>query len=337
VRLRTDFEDDFFADMLSDFFDEHVMAANFHTIDGGYESRGHELTSDPKYQPVLNLMARIFKDADDDHSGTLTTREFRHVMAKPHVRHELKGLGIQIEDFDVLFRNIDSDHSGEVTLDELCDGFVKMKSAMRGVNRIVAYFRKVFAEKDVDSSGSLNLDEFKMLCEDAGVQKKMLACGIDLNEIDGLYEEIVAESGKDEQVPCGEVTLDRMIAAFLRMRDPSLGIQRGKSFLRQIFQSADKDGTGRISRADVREAFCNNDVSTKLTKFGLTVPDWINVFDEIDYDGDGELSWWELSQGVVTIWEEELQDKLANDDSRKRLLGSQLGGVGARLYVNSFL
>ena len=48
---------------------------------------------------------------------------------------------------------------GTVTLDELCEGLVKMKRAMVGLERGIAFLRKVFEDADVDKSGSISKDD----------------------------------------------------------------------------------------------------------------------------------------------------------------------------------
>merc|ERR1711957_162529 len=75
VRLRRDFDEEFFADMLCDFFQDYVTKAlqrqSAKNGNGGTAS----LLDAPEMQPVVSLVTRVFDDADEDKSGTLSVRE----------------------------------------------------------------------------------------------------------------------------------------------------------------------------------------------------------------------------------------------------------------------
>lgn len=322
VRLRNDFEPDFFCDMLNDFITDFMSDLyNKDVARGNVDTTKYKISQDPSLTPVISLVARLFEDADEDNSGTLTVREFKRCLNQPEVIDQIHELGIEVGEFNVLFRSLDSDHSGEVTLDEFCEGFIKMKIAMRGMSRAIAYFRRVIAEKDVDGSGSLNLAEFMSLCSEPSIQKKMQALGIEIDEIETLFEEIISDKCHEESGAINkedqEIDADHVISAFVRLRDPSLGGKRAMNFLRQMFIEADADNSGTLTRSEVKATFLTDRVSNKLDKLGLKVPDWLGIFDELDFNYDGTLSWDELHQGVSTLWEAELQKQVSNEVEKK--------------------
>jgi Ca2+-binding EF-hand superfamily protein len=340
VRLRDDFERDFFSDMLSDFFSEHLAEVenNVGPQNAVTNKRGSvTAVADPSVAKVIALVERIFKDADEDGDRTLSVREFRRCLHQPAVLEEIEENGIEIGDFNVFFRQLDIDHSGKVSMEELCEGMIKLKVLMQGVSHAVAYLRRVFSEKDVDDSGTLDLTEFRALCSDPSVIKKLKTMGISVDEIEALFEEMVSEcSGEDfEDNGSTGVSEDHMISVFLRMRDPDLGSKRGLNFLRQIFVEADVDRSGSLTRDEYRTTFLNERVSKRLDKLGLKIPDWMGMFDALDINGSKDLSMSELLQGMRTFWEAELEKNLrrclhvARDDHgfcNKQLLEFATGG-----------
>lgn len=77
----------------------------------------------------------------------------------------------------------------------------------------------------------------------------------------------------------------------------------GMNFLRQAFKMGDVDGSGSLTYLELSDAFSTDAVQQKLEKLQLTVPDWEGIFDAIDADGDGELTWEEMSRGIEAIWD----------------------------------
>jgi len=313
VRLRSDFDRDFFADMLADFFLQNVSAA-LHKIQG--ETIGPaslNTDTDKSVTNVIRLVTEIFEDADDDHSGTLTVREFRRCLNQPKIMAKIVEAGIDTGDFNVLFQQIDTDRSGEITCEEFCTGMVKMKMMMKGMTRIVAYLRRVFSEKDLDGSGTLDMEEFKELVSDPKVVNKLATLSINVDEIENLFEDMVAECSdnaqNDPDAPKG-VTADSLIGVFLRMRDPDLGSKRGLNFLRQIFVEADVDKSSSLTTEEYETAFTTNRVSKRLRKLNLRVPNWMDIFEGLDFDGDGELTLDELMQGLKTIWDSDMEQNI---------------------------
>jgi len=311
--LRADYESEFFADMLADFFADHISIARQGHLDG---ETGNGYAQDEGIIAVLELVRKVFTDADDDESGSLSLRKFRRAMGEKKVQQEMRDIGIPPEELGTFFSKIDRDGSGEVSLDELCEGFMKLKLSLRGVDRAVAYFRKAFQEADADDSGTLSMHEVRALTSNPRVLKKLAGLGVAVAEVDALVESLSMQ-GSSHGANTGNIqgmslTADDMIAGFLTIRESGLGESRGVNFLRQIFKEADIDGDDDLTRREMKTAFCTDRVSNKLRRLKLKEPDWMGIFDALDSDGNGTLSWNELSQGVCQMWKEAIEDDIRN-------------------------
>ncbi|CAE7335038.1 KIF13B [Symbiodinium pilosum] len=89
-------------------------------------------------------------------------------------------------------------------------------------------------------------------------------------------------------------------------------------FRLRIFQVADVDGSGSLSKAEVGTYLCRKEVTEKLQSLKLFVPDWLEIFDAMDADGDGGLSWAELSTAMQRIW-----TQLAGNEPAKTVADEQ--------------
>merc|ERR1711953_1277349 len=67
--------------------------------------------------------------SDVDHSGDLTLEEFTNAMhSNPALQGALRGLNLDIEDIGELFRVVDWDGSGAITMEEFVSACSKLHS-----------------------------------------------------------------------------------------------------------------------------------------------------------------------------------------------------------------
>lgn len=85
-------------------------------------------------------------------------------------------------------------------------------------------------------------------------------------------------------------------------------IIRAMNFLNSIFQVADVDGSGALSKVEVGKYLCRKEVTDKLSSLKLFVPDWLEMFDAMDVNGDGDLTWAELSTAMKSFWTQSSQE-----------------------------
>jgi len=301
IRLQPSWDKEFVADLLDEFITDYIDEAYSRLLERkNGTSRGTTMLGksglyDPSMQPIVNVLTKLFQDTDDDGSGTLDMREFRRAITSPHYKQELSRLGIMVTDINIIFKTADSDGSGTVTLPELIDCFVRLKTATKGLERAISYIRKAFLEADVDASGTLDMEEFHALFEQPNVVKKLASLGVSSDDVSELFDLIDKEG-------TGDITIEQVIEGFVFLRDPQNAVVRGVKILQKLFEEADLDDSGSLSREEVVETIGDPEISEKLENLKLQVPNWNTLFDELDIDGNGELSWEELSDGMTTYW-----------------------------------
>ena len=74
-------------------------------------------------------MVKAFAEADADASGHLSAEEFKEVFSRSGMKRKLNRLGVEQAELDHLFVSIDEDGSGEVSVDEVIEGFIKLRNS----------------------------------------------------------------------------------------------------------------------------------------------------------------------------------------------------------------
>lgn len=155
-------------------------------------------------------MVKAFAEADADASGHLSADEFHEVFSRSGMRRKLNRLGIEQAELDGLFVMIDEDGSGEVTVDEVIEGFIRLRNPHAG-DRAVAFLRQCFVDGDKDGSGSLTTLEFRQIMEAPKTVEKARRLKLDLADFEGLF------SFLDED-DSGEITEAELVDGFQKKK-----------------------------------------------------------------------------------------------------------------------
>eukprot|EP00929_Paragymnodinium_shiwhaense_P064952 TRINITY_DN32612_c0_g2_i2.p1 TRINITY_DN32612_c0_g2~~TRINITY_DN32612_c0_g2_i2.p1 ORF type:complete len:1107 (-),score=285.92 TRINITY_DN32612_c0_g2_i2:428-3748(-) len=299
VRLRPDHNPHFFADRLCDFFGVQLQRA----LRTGRQARpptSSSMGKDASTSGLFALVHCIFRDGDVDKSGDLDLQEFRKAMDKPKVLRQLRTFGIGVTDLDTLFTMIDLDGSQTVTFKEVCDGFERMMQSMRTADRAISYIKKMFADADLDQSGTLNASEISALLGNKRVVRRLRALGVAKSEIEALLDIVQLDNA-------GEVSVHKVVAILLSGREKGLGESSGMHLLQRKLQGY-RDAAGSVTRAQV-EASLSADIHSinKIKALGLKVPDFLGLFDEMDLDGSLSVCYEEFCQAICSFWRSQQQ------------------------------
>merc|ERR1711912_197373 len=72
-------------------------------------------------------LKEVFNDIDKDGSGAINGDEMEFFLEDPELAHYLESIDIFPHDARTLFRLLDGDDSGEVSIEEFCEGCLRLK------------------------------------------------------------------------------------------------------------------------------------------------------------------------------------------------------------------
>merc|ERR1719161_2839183 len=108
------------------------------------------------------------------------------------------------------------DNTGDISMNELMEGFNRIRRSQMSVGRLTACLAKAFEEADEDNSGYLSMEEFTYVFGRPGMRRKLKRLGIDETEQDRIFAAI-DEDGS------GEVCVDEVVEGFIKLRNPNAG------------------------------------------------------------------------------------------------------------------
>jgi len=101
-------------------------------VDSALQSTEHY--KDIKIQEALNSkrthvrhLKEVFKEIDIDMSGEICADELLWLLKDPNLSKYLTSIDIHTDDIEMLFRLLDGDGSGQVSIEEFCDGCLRLK------------------------------------------------------------------------------------------------------------------------------------------------------------------------------------------------------------------
>jgi len=83
-------------------------------------------------QVYVHQIRQIFRDFDQDESGSITIQEFIQHLSDESVKAYFESLELDTSDVETLFRLMDSDDGNEIELNEFIDGCLRLKGHAKG-------------------------------------------------------------------------------------------------------------------------------------------------------------------------------------------------------------
>lgn len=111
---------------------ESTLATSLKDADKALKKREKER------QVVFDQLREIFDMADVDGSGTLSVDEVHEATQKPEIYNKLKMIDFPVNDPGQIFRLLDYDDSGELTIEEFITGCIRMKGSAKSKDLLVA-------------------------------------------------------------------------------------------------------------------------------------------------------------------------------------------------------
>jgi len=305
VHLAHPFPDEL-ADRLLDFLLDNLPEAARSGRAAEFAEAGEVVASlgsgDAKEVRLVALVSRVFNEADEDGSGVLSVRELSQALRQPWTQNSLEELGVVVDDVKLLFLRLDADDSGTISLKEFVDGLLKLRNEMMLLEKGVRAMRKAFVKIETKHSSCTGItkEQFLEYMRIPANSDALKEAGIQVADVNDLWQ------ASQQAIACDansvDLSAEALVAGYMDLHLEKGRIIRAMTFLNSIFQVADVDGSGSLSKEEVGRYLCRKEVTEKLQTLKLFVPDWLEIFEAMDSDGDGGLSWAELSTAMQCIW-----------------------------------
>jgi len=98
----------------------------------------------------LDSMRAIFEEMDNDNSGCVSGKEFSERLNDERVIAYFNSLKLDISDALTVFKLLDSDHSGEVEIDEFLEGCYRLQGDSRSLDMKIMQYQVKFLSDSFD-------------------------------------------------------------------------------------------------------------------------------------------------------------------------------------------
>lgn len=114
-------------------------------ITGIYLNTAISTTDEINHQGMMDQIRHLFSAADTDGSGAVSLVEFRQLLSHKEMGVYLRGIGWRVEQAEDLFRMLDDDQSGEISIDEFIAGCTRLQGHARAIDfaAFVASFNRL--------------------------------------------------------------------------------------------------------------------------------------------------------------------------------------------------
>lgn len=89
---------------------------------------------------LINTIRDVFLASDVDNSGFISQREFSELLKNAELTTYLEAIGIDSSEARGLFRLLDDDNSGKVSIDEFVSGFLRLKGSAKAVDMVTLLY-----------------------------------------------------------------------------------------------------------------------------------------------------------------------------------------------------
>lgn len=290
-----------FADLVEEFLEDILVPL--------FERKGSQLQKDAvtaknqKAGPTGKLahisknelrasFATVFKIADEDGDGTLTMREFKNAFRDPQVISVLGGGNSKkIEDMIKIFEAMDADGGKTLSVEEAMEGFAAIRAIELTRDRAYAFLYNL-CQNAANEDGIVASFPFMISLRSLSTQRKLMRVSVDPADIFARFD---GAKGAPQSFE-----LDALVEQLMKFRTGKV-IPKWKIALKQVFEVADVDFGGSVTKSEWANVMKSSSVIAKFESCGISLNVLHACFDVLDLDGSGDLTERELVDGLEQL------------------------------------
>ncbi|CAK9014501.1 unnamed protein product, partial [Durusdinium trenchii] len=323
-----------FADLLEELLLDQLkpVVLDFRSRNGSKDEIEGLLT----HKALRQICKSIFEMADEDGGQTLSSLEFGNALRDPRTKELFKGKEFPVSEILRAFGALDEDGSGELNFNEVLHGIGALLKVEQNEPRVRAFLRKELNNED--GKGQFTANVLLTFLNKGSTQRKFMRVGIEMSELtelvldsleiprgtrnadrlrEGLDTMFSSESSTAQREEAvrdfrGTITAMRQehtlfsssdfMERVLRLRKPT-PIPRWKILFKQIFEQADLDRCGTLTKEEFTAALESPQTQARLESLGLDLDLVEEMFEVIDVDGSDDVTEAELLLGVELLLE----------------------------------
>lgn len=351
VYLKETYVPDEFADLLEEFILDQLkpVVLEYRARTG----KGEEIEGLLTHKTLRKVCAEIFRSADEDSDETLSVLEFGNALRDPKTKELFKGKEFHLSQIMEVFGALDEDGSGELNFAEVLHGISALLKMEQTEPRIRAFLKKELSNED--GKGQYTADTLATFLHKRTTQRKLMRVGIVMDNVtqlviqsleiapgtrscERLTEDLKIMFSNDANASQREEALqdfkggiaamrqesalfssNHFIEELLRLRRPK-SIPRWKILIKQIFEKADLDQCGTLTKEEFTNALQSHGTQARLESMNIDPEVVEEMFDIIDVDGSDDVTEAEMIYGIELMLKlREESEHFDLDDLRERM------------------
>eukprot|EP00931_Biecheleriopsis_adriatica_P024909 TRINITY_DN15410_c0_g1_i1.p1 TRINITY_DN15410_c0_g1~~TRINITY_DN15410_c0_g1_i1.p1 ORF type:complete len:1627 (+),score=358.10 TRINITY_DN15410_c0_g1_i1:92-4972(+) len=343
VFLRELYRSEEMADLLEEFIVDQlqpVVLENRHMI--STPSKLHKAEGTISSKAMKKACKEVFKACDEDESNSLSVREFSRVLKDERTQQLFGGKTFNVKPADIMsvFNMMDEDGNQELSFPEVMAGLLSLVKLEQNAPRVRAFLWKELSGGSGEAQfTAISLANF---LSKSTTQRKLMRVGINVMQLKDVvlkiidaptgsrseekldsalllmftssallerekafrnFSETISSMGWDKHLHSASEFADHV----LRLRKPK-PIPRWKIFMKLLFEQADVDQCGTLTREEFQAVLQPAATQAKLRALGMDTDAIDELFSILDVDQSDDISEGELLRGVEVMMQ--LQEEL---------------------------
>lgn len=140
-------------------------------VTGVFVEGAQKIFKEEKESNLVKLTAKMFMEADKDHSEEISLDEFEALVQDPSMDEWFAALGFSSREAEKLFAVLDTDSSGTLSLEEFARGCLQLRNPVKAVDlAMVQYNMRIMTEEMGETCYGIETLVSRVLQVQSGIQ-----------------------------------------------------------------------------------------------------------------------------------------------------------------------